>query len=791
MPVLENSWLQLSLDPSQAVWSLQDKQEENLCVKNIQVRATCRRGSNKFQIAGDWRSARFEGQELDSSPHGPLRVLEISLNPDANGVHCRLTFALPERYPLLLWKMRLENHGDQPLNLERLEMLRLEPRSGSSLFASPLRSPGFFSNGWQSWSYAGVYGATDHFRRTRLGPLREPSDVNAGTPRPSRAGHFASDMFAVLGDRITRLAVVAGFLSQQQHFGSLEAKIHSDHPSLRMWANGDDARLDPGAQIETDWAYLQFISIDHPDPLGTYLDAVARQHNLAGARFSTNAIPVGWCSWYQFSSDQYTGAVTLANLEDNLLAMRQIQSRLPLKVFQIDDGYQAQIGDWADFSSEFPNGVAPLAEKCLSLGLTPGLWLAPFIVHPKSKLATEHPDWLLRGKFGRPANAGYLWNTFVTALDVTHPDALAYASEAVRRAAHDWKFSYLKLDFLYAAALPGRYRDPSRTRAQALYAGLQALRQAAGEHTFLLGCGCPLGPAIGLVDAMRIGPDTARNWYPSFGRITSFIRQESNFPSAYFACRNTIARAAMHRRWWINDPDCLLVRETTSLSQAEVQTVATVIAMCGGSLFLSDDLPSLSPERLRIAESLVPLMGRAPQVLEWFDLETPSRLRLDLENASGAWHLLALINWDDQPQEITVNLREFGLDPQQSFFAREFWSQKSHRMQRGKLLRERLPAHGSLLLAVRPLNQFQPQYLGSNLHISQGLEVAGWKVSPRRVEIKLERPGDAEGYILLHLPSPPKKALLSGQECPWQLNREGGYQFHLKFHQKALLRIHR
>jgi hypothetical protein len=199
----------------------------------------------------------------------------------------------------------------------------------------------------------------------------------------------------------------------------------------------------------------------------------------------------------------------------------------------------------------------------------------------------------------------------------------------------------------------------------------------------------------------------------------------------------------------------------------------------------------LPPERLRIAETMLPLIGRAPQVLEWFDLDTPSRLRLDLENASGTWHLLALINWDDEPQEITVNLREFGLNPEQSYFAREYWSQKSHRMTRGKLLRERLPAHGSLLLSVRPLLHNQPQYLGGDLHISQGLEVAGWKISPRRVELKLERPGEARGSIFLSLPAPPKKALLLKEECKWQVVQEGIYRFPLEIQPKATLRLHR
>src|SRR3990170_7071827 len=177
-----------------------------------------------------------------------------------------------------------------------------------------------------------------------------------------------------------------------------------------------------------------------------------------------------------------------------------------------------------------------------------------------------HP---IQTRLGRPVNAGFGWGAFNTALDLTHPAALEYVREVVHTATQAWGFAYLKLDFLYAAALPGRYRDPRRTRAQVLRAGLEAVREAVGEETFLLGCGCPLGPAIGLVDAMRIGADVARRWLPSFKGIEFFLKGEPNIPSARNASHNALTRAALHRRWWINDPDCLLLRPETQLTLAD------------------------------------------------------------------------------------------------------------------------------------------------------------------------------------------------------------------------------
>ena len=46
------------------------------------------------------------------------------------------------------------------------------------------------------------------------------------------------------------------------------------------------------------------------------------------------------------------------------------------------------------------------AEKIRAAGMTPGIWLAPFAAEKESRLAAEHPDWLLHGKNGDPVVGG-------------------------------------------------------------------------------------------------------------------------------------------------------------------------------------------------------------------------------------------------------------------------------------------------------------------------------------------------------------------------------------------------
>ncbi|CAE8626853.1 unnamed protein product, partial [Polarella glacialis] len=94
---------------------------------------------------------------------------------------------------------------------------------------------------------------------------------------------------------------------------------------------------------------------------------------------------------------------------------------------------------------------------------------------------------------------------------------------------------------------------------------------AAGSSTFVLGCGAPLGPCVGLADAMRISADTAEHWLPKGpdlpGTRWFFAKDQTNLPSARNMVRNTFARMPMHGSLWINDPDCLILRDEVPLQE--------------------------------------------------------------------------------------------------------------------------------------------------------------------------------------------------------------------------------
>mgnify|MGYP001024621739 CR=1 FL=1 len=767
---LTSQFLCLTIDPENGQYSLKNVNEDFPCIDQARVSVHFRHGLHLKHVLGhSWKIAHITETRQEQTSNGSAQMIDLTCQTSVQGVSIILRFALLQDSPLALMQMTLDNQSTFAIHVDKFTFLDM-PRGALRLTAENKSEMAFYSNGWQSWSSSGVYGIGENQRCSNLGSFQNPMVVNRGTPKPRLPDHFTSDMYGVLGDRSTRKGFLAGFLSQKQHFGSLEVRLHQE-PMMKMWANGDGALLNSGQQITTDWAAFGFIHLDDEDPMQDYLQAVARENNAI-----VNAeVPVGWCSWYYFYSN-----VTAGDIRANLRTLVDLRDDLPLSLLQIDDGFEKWVGDWLTFNDKFPQGVKLLADEIKQSGITPGLWLAPFIVQPQAQLIRDHPDWILRNRLGKRVTAGFVWNRFTAALDLTHPDALAYTCEVVDKAAHEWGFPYLKLDFLYAAALGGKYSDPTKTRAQVLRLGLEAIREAVGPETTLLACGCPLGSALGLFEAMRVSADVSGVWNPEIFGISRIFRNEPHMPSARNAIQNILSRAHLHRHWWVNDPDCLLIRPDSKLTLAEVQSLTTAIAVTGGSMLLSDDLPALPQERLDMAKLLIPLIGKRPVVLDWFDKATPERLRLDLDGPSGPWYILACFNWSNQDADLIITTADWGLPKEITYTGRELWTGEIVTLKHSMTFND-VPPHGVRLIALRQFDAAMPCYLGSDLHISQGLEVNDWQVKASAIQLSLALPHKSAGQILLWLPKTPKTVLQDGKDVDCRKVSDNCYSISVNF----------
>ena len=399
-------------------------------------------------------------------------------------------------------------------------------------------------------------------------------------------------------------------------------------------------------------------------------------------RHSPSTAPSGWCSWYH-----YFEKITEADLINNISAMRELKERHGMctagqgfSLFQIDDGYQRAWGDWLHLDEKkFPSGsLTAITDLVRGAGMTAGLWLAPFSCDKHSHIVLSHPEWIARHPSGLPANSANCGKWFY-GLDTTNPGVRQYLSHVLDVVVLKWGFTYLKLDFLYSAILPPAHsssHDRSKTRATILSEAMCLIservnrKNTASEtggpqnsgRVFILGCGAPLGAMIGHVHANRVSPDAGLSWLPEWP-LPGWDKW--NLPSARGMIRNTLARLPMHGRWWINDPDCMLLRTSTHFSDREILSIATVKALSGGSFILSDDLVNVPVHRLRVAQQLLPTTNLSCVSVDSREREMPELLRLSLsrgEDALGgydgndgasSWTLFATCYWSERDYAYT------------------------------------------------------------------------------------------------------------------------------------------
>ncbi len=312
--------------------------------------------------------------------------------------------------------------------------------------------------------------------------------------------------------------------------------------------------------------------------------------------------PVGWCSWYQ-----YFGDLTWRDVLENLEAAHRDRTAFPFEVFQVDDGFQADIGDWTKVQSGYP-GLDEIARSITERGFRAGVWTAPTSVAETSEVYGRNPTWTV-SESGRPKVSYKAWGKNIHSLDMTHPGVKEWVFQTFQRL-RKAGFDYFKIDFLFSAAMPGS-RHKNMTPVQAYREGLKTVRKGVGR-SFILGCGAPLLPSAGILDGMRIGEDTAPFWK----------RTSSGFqgPGAYFAIKNAILRQFMHRRLWINDPDCILLRDKeTGLTGNERELYALTSGILDNMIIVSDNLSLVGEEGKRVLGRALGLRGGRSRVLGFFE----------------------------------------------------------------------------------------------------------------------------------------------------------------------------
>ena len=499
-----------------------------------------------------------------------------------------------------------------------------------------------FCNGYQSWSESRHFSTKERIPLPRTGAnwLVRPYGDYGFLPPDNELHSWSYTYTPIEQDRVH-------FLGSLDEFSAFTCFCWK-RDKLHAWRDIPTIELNPETPLTVFDLFLsggplssvfeQYFSLMRR---GKYFSAEKSGHLKLPEFDNHKAAKCGWTSWYS-EYNKISEEVLIRRLNSFL------KKEIPLDYFQIDDGYQTAIGDWLELKESFPNGLEPIAQAVKEGGISPGIWIAPFVCEKKSKLFRDHPEWILRDRKGKPVKAGFtpLWSGTFYALDSEH-DGLRDYLRKVFSTFLDWGFELFKIDFLYASAIEHRSGIElddgavGLTRAAVMRSAIEFIRECLGEAK-ILACGVPLASAFGLVDYCRIGADIHMKWEHG---LLKFARNRERV-STRLALTNSISRFPLNGLAFFNDPDVFIIRgERNKLSEEERFTILLVNLIFGRLLFNSDDPERYAETELKLLKSIFPL--------PFIEVRNSSQsgLAWELDLKIGGRDYRALINLSDKTRK--------------------------------------------------------------------------------------------------------------------------------------------
>ncbi|MBR3768500.1 MAG: alpha-galactosidase [Clostridia bacterium] len=427
----------------------------------------------------------------------------------------------------------------------------------------------FFAAGYQSWTVTKEMIKTDIQKGTiKLANIHKKVKYIASMTSDERIveysekpGEFHSHGYTYVrnGDNLK----LWGSLSENTGFSYFKVKMNDNYFSFRKDVLG---KFITQSYKVFDVVYFE----------GGYDEVFDKYFALMDMPETRNGSMSGYTSWYNYFQD-INEEIILRDLNGLDPAKEEVS------IFQIDDGYETFVGDWIDPNpSRFPHGMGYIADKIHEKGYKAGIWLAPFSCQKISRIAKEHPDWLVQDENGVPYQGCLAWGGAYI-LDVYNEEVREYLRKVFDVVLNEWKFDMVKLDFLYSECILPRN---GKCRGEIMREAMEFLRELVGDK-LLLGCGVPMSSCLGLVDACRISCDVDLTYK---GKIYNFLSVSNEILSAQHAINNSIFRRHLNGRAFMNDPDVFFLRNNNlKFTEEQKLLLAKINNLFGNVLFVSDN----------------------------------------------------------------------------------------------------------------------------------------------------------------------------------------------------------
>lgn len=368
---------------------------------------------------------------------GAGKRIEIPARPvGPGGVDLQRILALEvyDKFPnILLTTVEYRNTGTSDLAIEK----SVDQRHRMSAKLADVRS-----QPWEMWSFHGSsydWGKDDVVKLTK------------NFSQPNVMGEMVKGGY---GGGIPVVAFWTGHVGEA--LGHVETLPIPSAIPTRVDADGRvnsqvefpaNVTLKPGDKYSTPRSFVSVYAGDFYEPLRIW-SSVLQKEGWELPKPSSEAYNVSWCGWgYEFN-------VTPAQMLGTVPKLKE----LGIKWATLDDRWFDTYGDWKPRHETFPgDSIKKMNDDFHKDGILVQIWWLPLGVedgegrweshkYVVSKVAQEHPDWLILDKNGKHARI----TRNLAAMCPAVPEVRAYHKKLTETFIRDWGFDGSKLDNIYS-----------------------------------------------------------------------------------------------------------------------------------------------------------------------------------------------------------------------------------------------------------------------------------------------------------------------------------------------------
>ncbi|MGH9501231.1 MAG: glycoside hydrolase family 36 protein [Terriglobales bacterium] len=443
------------------------------------------RDGKPVQFALDFGAAKVQDSTGKLGRGKRLEIPAHSLDPAASHIQGTLQVEVYDGFPdILLSSTEYKNTGTEDFHIDRA--IEQQHRFSASLADKKVQP-------YDMWSFHGAsydWGKDDVIKLSRN--FAQPNEMGA-TVKGGYGGGIPVVAFwtASVGEAVGHVETLPLTLS-------LPVKVDADgvNAGVEITAN---TTLKPGEEYSTPRSFVSVYAGDFYEPLHLW-SSVLQKEGWEIPKPSGEAYNVSWCGW------GYEADVTPAQMLGTIPKLKEFG----IKWATLDDRWFDTYGDWDPRPDTFPDdSIRKMTDDFHKQGILVQLWWLPLGVedgkgkyeshkYGMSRVAREHPEWLILDKDGKPARMTRDLATLCPAV----PEVQAYYKKLTEKFIGDWGFDGSKLDNIYSVPMcynPAHHHKSPQDSVNAMadvYKTIFQTSRALKPESVTQSCPCGTPPSL-------------------------------------------------------------------------------------------------------------------------------------------------------------------------------------------------------------------------------------------------------------------------------------------------------